>query len=77
MSSRSSHRCVAADDRLIFVGGTLADSQEENNTLWTLRITGSAGVLSAQWSCEDEPQSSVRPPGMLQAILRQLLGRIP
>jgi len=65
LTGRSSHRCVAAGDRLIFMGGSPADPHEETNALRTLRIAGSAGSFTANWSFEDEPQSSVRPPGVL------------
>ena len=74
LTGRSSHRCVAAGDRLIFIGGSPADPHEETNALRTLRIAGSAGAFTAKWSFEDEPQSSVRPPGALQAVSKRLLG---
>jgi len=74
LTGRSSHRCVALGDRLIFMGGSPADSDEETNALRTLRIAGSG--FTAKWSFEDEPQSSLRPPGVQQDMSKRLLGLI-
>ena len=54
------------------MGGSPADSREETNALRTLQINGTAGVLTAKWSCEDEPETFITPPGMLQLMLKGL-----
>ena len=66
LSPRSSHRCVAVGERLIFLGGTLQDktcNQSESSSLQTLRLSVTEDAVKAIWSIEDHPNGGSRPPG--------------
>ena len=57
------------------MGGSLGertDSNERTDALRTLRITDRAGSLTALWSSEDEPLSTIKPAGVLRNALSRL-----